>query len=402
MTKFNQNPQDRKWDYTFAYSLLLLIPFDLLASLGMDLYLPAINDIHQSFSVSQGQMQLTLTLYMAILGLGQLLFGPLSDAIGRRRVVIAGDLVYAGSSLAMALTDSFSVFLLLRIVQALSASAVLVAAFATVRDVFADREEGVVIYAIMGSVLAAVPAVAPFIGSLIDGLWHWRGIFYTLAIFAALVGLHALLKWPETRPAQTHPFEWSRCFNIVRTKAFLGYTLAYATAMGTFFVYFSASPSILMDKLGLDKVAFSLWFGSVAIVIIITTRFVKRLVKRWGTQGTVLRGLIGMMLSGGLLYGLEWLNGLSLLGFMLPMYFIGVHIALTCAVTANGALAAFSHSAGLATALYYAIESLFLSALVSLLIWLLPSGTSLVICSYILISASLSLLFMLSIRADNK
>lgn len=109
-----------------------------------------------------------------------------------------------------------------------------------------------------------------------------------------------------------------------------------------------------------------------------------------------------MMLSGGLLYGLEWLNGLSLLGFMLPMYFIGVHIALTCAVTANGALAAFSHSAGLATALYYAIESLFLSALVSLLIWLLPSGTTLVICSYILISASLSLLFILSIRVDNQ
>ncbi|MVG14036.1 CmlA/FloR family chloramphenicol efflux MFS transporter [Aeromonas jandaei] len=402
MMKFIETNKVRKWDYTFVYSLLLIIPFDLLASLGMDLYLPVINDIRQEFSVSQDQIQITLTLYMVMLGLGQLLFGPLSDALGRRWVIIVGALVYSCSSFSMALSNCFSLFLLLRLIQALSASAILVSAFATVRDVFADREEGVVIYAIMGSVLAVVPAIAPFIGSLIDGLWHWRGIFYTLGIFAAMVGIHSLLKWPETRPEQTHPFEWSRCFTILGSKEFWSYTLAYGTAMGAFFVYFSASPSILIDKLGLDKMAFSLWFGSVAIIMIITTRFVKCLVKRWGTQGTVIRGLTGMMLSGGLLYGIEWFNGLNLFGFMLPMYLIGVHIALTCAVTANGALSSFSHSAGLATALYYAIESLFFSAIVSLLVWFLPSGTTLVICVYIIFSASIPLLLFLSTWVGNK
>ncbi|WP_368873563.1 MFS transporter, partial [Shewanella algae] len=159
------------WNYSFLYSLVLLVPFDLLASLGMDLYLPAVNDIGTSFKVGREQVQLTLTMYMALLGLGQLLFGPLSDKFGRRPIVVIGAVLYSLSSLAIPLSPNFDYFLGLRLLQSLSASALLVAAFATVRDVFAEREEGVVVYAIMGSVLACVPAVAPFLGALIEKQW---------------------------------------------------------------------------------------------------------------------------------------------------------------------------------------------------------------------------------------
>ncbi|WP_335922257.1 multidrug effflux MFS transporter [Shewanella algae] len=390
------------WNYSFLYSLVLLVPFDLLASLGMDLYLPAVNDIGTSFKVGREQVQLTLTMYMALLGLGQLLFGPLSDKFGRRPIVVIGAVLYSLSSLAIPLSPNFDYFLGLRLLQSLSASALLVAAFATVRDVFAEREEGVIVYAIMGSVLACVPAVAPFLGALIEKQWHWQGIFYFLGIFAAVVAVHTVFKWPETRPAKTQPFRFNSLFTILGSKTFIGYTLAYATAMGTFFAYFSTSPSVLMDTLRLSKVEFSLWFGSVAIVMILTTRFVKPLVRRWGISGTVFRGLAGLFVSGLILYLCEWFFGVTLLGFMLPMYLIGVNIALTCAVSANGALHAFSASAGLATALYYALESLYLSLMVSVLIKLIPPGTSATIAVYILISSLLAAGFILLGRRQSK
>ncbi|MBO2678431.1 multidrug effflux MFS transporter [Shewanella algae] len=390
------------WNYSFLYSLVLLVPFDLLASLGMDLYLPAVNDIGTSFKVGREQVQLTLTMYMALLGLGQLLFGPLSDKFGRRPIVVIGAVLYSLSSLAIPLSPNFDYFLGLRLLQSLSASALLVAAFATVRDVFAEREEGVVVYAIMGSVLACVPAVAPFLGALIEKQWHWQGIFYFLGIFAAVVAVHTVFKWPETRPANTQPFRFNSLFTILGSKTFIGYTLAYATAMGTFFAYFSTSPSVLMDTLSLSKLEFSLWFGSVAIVMILTTRFVKPLVGRWGISGTVFRGLAGLFVSGLILYLCEWLLGVTLLGFMLPMYLIGVNIALTCAVSANGALHAFSASAGLATALYYALESLYLSLMVSVLIKLIPPGTSATIAVYIFISSLLAAGFILLGRRQSK
>lgn len=385
-----------KWKYTFLYSLVMLIPFDLLAALGMDLYLPAINNIRYSFDVSHEMIQLTLTLYMATLGLGQLIFGPLSDAIGRRPVIVVGAFVYAFSSFIMSMSHSFSIFLSFRILQSLAGAAVLVAAFATVRDVFSKKETGVVIYAIMGSILAFVPAFAPFLGSIIEYIWHWEGIFFFLGIFATIAGVHALLKWPETRPHYTHPFKFKRFFTIIKSRTFMGYTLAYATAIGTFFVYFSISPSLLIDELGLNKIEFSLWFGSVAVVMIITAHFVKRLVSRWGIRGTAFIGLTGLMISGVILFGVELFFGLSLFGFMLPMYLIGINISLICSVTASGALEAFSSSAGLATALYYAIESLFLSALASLLIAFTPPGTSAIITIYIFISAILAIFFITS------
>lgn len=390
------------WNYSFLYSLVLLVPFDLLASLGMDLYLPAVNDIGTSFKVGREQVQLTLTMYMALLGLGQLLFGPLSDKFGRRPIVVIGAVLYSLSSLAIPLSPNFDYFLGLRLLQSLSASALLVAAFAMVRDVFAEREEGVVVYAIMGSVLACVPAVAPFLGALIEKQWHWQGIFYFLGIFAAVVAVHTVFKWPETRPAKTQPFRFNSLFTILGSKTFIGYTLAYATAMGTFFAYFSTSPSVLMDTLSLSKLEFSLWFGSVAIVMVLTTRFVKPLVGGWGISGTVFRGLAGLFVSGLILYLCEWLFGVTLLGFMLPMYLIGVNIALTCAVSANGALHAFSASAGLATALYYALESLYLSLMVSVLIKLIPPGTSATIAVYIFISSLLAAGFILLGRRQSK
>ncbi len=154
------------WRYSLAATVLLLSPFDLLASLGMDMYLPAVPFMPNALGTTASTIQLTLTTYLVMIGAGQLLFGPLSDRLGRRPVLL-GEV--ASPTLwrqwTIALTSSAEVFLGLRILQACGASACLVSTFATVRDIYAGREESNVIYGILGSMLAMVPAVGPLLRS---------------------------------------------------------------------------------------------------------------------------------------------------------------------------------------------------------------------------------------------
>lgn len=114
-------------------ALLLMAPFDILASLAMDIYLPVVPDMPGILATTPAIIQLTLSLYMIVLGLGQIVFGPVSDRIGRRPVLIGGALLFAAASLLMAATASAPAFLALRLLQAIGASAALVATFATVR-----------------------------------------------------------------------------------------------------------------------------------------------------------------------------------------------------------------------------------------------------------------------------
>ena len=151
--------KDLTWRYSLAVPLLLLSPFDLIASLGMDMYLPVIPSMAQALNASASTIQLTLTVYLVVLGAGQLIVGPLSDHFGRRPVLLLGGMTYLLASVGLALASSPAAFLALRTFQAAGASACLVAVFATVRDVYAKRPEGSVIYGLLGSMLAMVPAL---------------------------------------------------------------------------------------------------------------------------------------------------------------------------------------------------------------------------------------------------
>ena len=172
--------QPRLWTYSLPVALALLAPFNLLASLGMDIYLPVVPSMPGILGTTPGVVQLTLTLYMIVLGVGQLLFGPLSDRIGRRPVLMCGALLFAGASFALAWAETAWPFLALRLVQAIGASAMLVALFATIRDVYAERPESTVIYSLMNAMLAFVPALGPIAAALNAGRFVWRGIFVQL------------------------------------------------------------------------------------------------------------------------------------------------------------------------------------------------------------------------------
>lgn len=363
------------WAYTLPAALLLMAPFDILASLGMDIYLPVVPAMPELLGTTPAVIQLTLSLYMLLLGAGQLIFGPLSDRIGRRPVLLTGAALFVLASTAAALSSSAWAFVGFRVLQALGASATLVALFATVRDVYADRPEGVVIYSLFSSILAFVPALGPIAGALIARAGGWQAIFLSLAGMGLLAWIHALLRWQETRPAKPMQSQQS-ALAVFKSPAFWVYTLGFSTGMGTFFVYFSTAPRFLIGQAAYSEMSFSLAFASVALVMIATTRLSKTFVARWGTAGSLKRGMGLIALAALLLATGQRLLEPSFASFILPMWLAAIGIVMTVSVTANGALAQFNDVAGSTVAIYFCVESLIVSVIGTLAVTLLDGDTA--------------------------
>ncbi|MBM1173469.1 CmlA/FloR family chloramphenicol efflux MFS transporter [Microvirga arabica] len=348
------------WAYSLPTALLQMVPFDILASLAMDIYLPIVPAMPGILGTSPATVQLTLSLYMVMLGLGQIIFGPLSDRVGRRPVLIGGAILFAAASFCLAASSTAVPFVALRFLQAVGASAVMVATFATVRDVYAHRPESVVIYSLFSSMLSFVPALGPIAGALLADRFGWRSIFVTLGVLAVLAGMHALSRWHETRPRTTVMSRRS-VLPILRSLAFWTYTLGFSAAMGTFFVFFSTAPRVLIDRAGYSELGFSFVFATAAVVMIITTRFTKRFVSRWRNAGSLSRGM-GMLLLGAVLLSLgEVFGPPSFWTFIVPMWVMAIGIIFTGSVTANGALEKFGDIAGSAVALHFCVQSLIVS-----------------------------------------
>src|SRR5690606_27069891 len=241
------------WPHSLAATLLLLSPFDLLASLGMDMYLPVVPFMADALGSAAGTIQLTLTAYLVLLGAGQLLFGPLSDRFGRRPVLLGGGIAYLVASFGLTAASSPEVFLGFRILQACGASACLVSTFATVRDIYSGRKESSVIYGLLGSMLAMVPAIGPLLGTLIDAWQGWRAIFLVLVSARTVVGGGAWRFWPETGEQGATILQWSQLLVPAKHLSFWRYTLGYSAGMGSFFVFFSTAPWLLMGRQGLSQ-----------------------------------------------------------------------------------------------------------------------------------------------------
>lgn len=302
------------------------------------------------------------------------MFSPLSDRIGRRPVVLGGSAAYAVASFSLAMTSDGVAFLALRTMQAAGASAALVATFATVRDVFGARPESAMVYGLLGSMLAIVPALGPILGALPSDVLGWRSIFLVLGALAVVAFLNALFRWHETVP-EVDSTSRTSTRSILSSGPFWIYTLGFSSAMGAFLMFFSISPRVLIDPAGYSQMAFSVAFATVAVVMMVAARASRRWVVACGTRRCFATGTV-LMALGAMILALCTIQGKpGFVAFIMPMWIIATGIVLVVSVTANGALATFDDKAGTAVALYYAIQGVVVSGVGTLATVVFGGGT---------------------------
>jgi DHA1 family bicyclomycin/chloramphenicol resistance-like MFS transporter len=331
-----------------------------LGPLTIDMYLPALPKIADDLSVSSSVIQLTLTGTLAGLALGQLIVGPLSDSLGRRRPLMAGIVLHIAASVLCMLAPNLVLLGLARVLQGVGAAAAMVVAIAVVGDLFADSAAATVLSRLM-LVLGVAPVVAPSLGAavLLHGSWHW--VFAALVMLAGALLLVAALALPETLPpSHRRPLRVrgiaATYAELLRDKRFVILVLVAALGMSGLFAYIAGASFVLQGTYGLDQQAFALVFGAGAVALIGATQFNVVLLKRFSPQAITLWALAAALLAGGVFVALSLAHVGGLAGFVVPVWAILAAMGLVIPNAPAIALSRHPDAAGTAAALLGAAQ----------------------------------------------
>lgn len=269
-----------------------------LTALGIDFLLPAFPGIAAEFGVDDAnRLQLLVYVYMMGFAGMQLVYGPLSDVVGRRPVMIAGLLIFGLGCLASLFAPDFSTLIAARVLQGMGAAASRVLAISIVRDRFGGRDMARVMSFVM-MVFIIVPVFAPALGGLVLLAGNWHMIFSAMLLFAlAVLGWFAI-RMPETlHPEHKMPFSAERIAKAARicltSRVAVGYSTAMGLMMGCLMAYIGSSEQIF----GSDVYALGPWFplafGLVALMMGVASFANSRLVGRLGMRRIAHAALIG-------------------------------------------------------------------------------------------------------------
>lgn len=258
-----------------------------LAAIGpfsIDMYLPALPALGAALGASPGAVQGTLAIYFLGLAVGQVLYGPLSDRLGRRRPLFVGLGLYTLAAAACALAPDIQALTAARLVQALGGCAGMVIARAVVRDV-TDERGAVRLMAQLMLVMGVAPVIAPVIGGALLPAFGWRGIFGLLALYGVALLLAIRLFLPETLPAERRrrdgvPAVLRVWRGLANDRRFMGHALAGGCIIGGLFAYISGSPFVFMELHGVPAGQYGFYFGANALGIMAAGQVVGRLAQR--------------------------------------------------------------------------------------------------------------------------
>ncbi|HEX2214774.1 MAG TPA: multidrug effflux MFS transporter [Mycobacterium sp.] len=340
--------------------ILVLGVMVALGPLTIDMYLPALPGIADELGVSSSVAQLTLTGTLAGLALGQLIVGPLSDSLGRRRPLMIGIVLHMLASLLCLFAPNIAVLGIARGLQGMGAAAAMVVAIAVVGDLFSGTAAATMMSRLM-LVLGVAPIVAPSLGAavLLTASWHW--VFAVLTVIAGALLVVAALALPETLPtSHRRPLNVAGIaktyVGLLRDSRFVVLVLVAALAMSGLFAYISGAPFVLQGDYGLDQQAFALVFAAGAIALIGATQFNVVLLRRYTPQTIALWALVAACIGGAVFVGFS-LTGLGgLLGFVFPVLVVLAAMGLVLPNAPAVALSRHNEAAGTAAALLGAAQ----------------------------------------------
>ena len=259
-----------------------------MVALTIDTMLPALPAIGSSLGVADANdTQFVVSLFFLGFAIGQLVYGPVSDSIGRKRAIMAGLLLFAFGCFLSLMSHDFETMLIGRILQGLGVAAPRTVTMAIVRDRYAGRGMARIMSFAM-AVFILVPVVAPSIGQLILTVLNWHAIFIFLVVLGAIAATWMTLRLPETlAPENRMPLSFKRvgraAIETCTNRAALGYTIAAGLILGAFIGYLTSSQQIFQDIYAVGEM-FPIYFSVMALSIGVSSFLNARLVVRFGMR----------------------------------------------------------------------------------------------------------------------
>lgn len=267
--------------YNKIWMVIILGLLTAFGPLSMDMYLPSLPTVADDFGSTASLAQLSITSCLIGLALGQLVFGPLSDIVGRKKPLIITVTIYTIVSLLCYFSPSIWLFIILRFIQGTAAASGIVIARAASRDMYSGKEL-TKFMALLALVNGAAPILAPLFGGVILNWFTWRTIFVFLAMIGLVMLISVSFTLPETLPhehrKQGDLIETLKTFGLLlKDKVFMGIALSQAFVVMSMFAYIAGSPFVLQNIYGVSPQQFSVIFAVNGLGIIIAAQLTGKL-----------------------------------------------------------------------------------------------------------------------------
>jgi DHA1 family bicyclomycin/chloramphenicol resistance-like MFS transporter len=377
--------------YSRSYIVFLFIFLGMLSAFGpflTDMYLPTLPTMVGDFNTTESLVQFSLTIGMIGLAVGQILFGPLSQKLGRKPILIATMALFIIAAVASIFSTDIYFFLICRLAQGFGGAGGLVLSRSIATDCYRGRELAKTM-AIIGAINGIAPAFAPVIGGLVSKAVGWQGIFVILSgLGVVLLLMSFIFKETLAKDKRETGSIWSTFSDygkVLRIRRFVLLILAYGFAMGSLFAYISAAPFIVQSDFGFNELGFAIIFGVNSVLIGVGSGLALRFKS---LDKAMMIGGVGMLVTS-VLQLVSALTMANFVGYEVTTVITLIFLGMVFTTSTSMAMDQGRQYTGAAAAIVGAIGFLFggiVSPMVGLGETQIAAATLLVICAAIVVA----------------
>ena len=284
--------------------VLTLAALSAITPFAIDMYLPAFPSIATELQTTIPNVEFSLSIYFFGMAMGQLFGGPISDAYGRRPMIIIGLIVFGLSSVMLAITPYIEMFWVLRALQSFGGGIATVNVSAIVRDMF-EGKESARIFSLIAMVMLMAPLLAPTLGSLVLKFFEWEVIFVLIALYTLFALSFYLFRFPSVKQKRVKITPIQNYKTVISHKTAMVFIVSQILCSSGLYTFITSSSFIYMEHFHISATQFSLFFGLNVLMIMFFGRLNAALVKRKEPLHLLRLGVMMQAFFGGMMFVLN-------------------------------------------------------------------------------------------------